>query len=54
VDHIEKVIEAAAETVVADAVAYVKAHPNYGPIVAAPSFRKMAVSGPVWWSATCC
>jgi carbon monoxide dehydrogenase subunit G len=35
VDHIEKVIEAAAETVVADAVAYVKAHPNYGPIVAA-------------------
>lgn len=33
--HIEKVIEAASDVVVADAVAYVKAHPNYLPIVAA-------------------
>ena len=31
--HIEKAIEAAAEAVVADTVAYVKAHPSYGQIV---------------------
>ena len=35
VDHIAKVIEAAADVVVADAITYVKAHPQYGPIVAA-------------------
>jgi carbon monoxide dehydrogenase subunit G len=33
--HIEHTVEAACEAVVADAVAYVKAHPQYGPIVAA-------------------
>ena len=35
IDHIAKVIEAAADVVVADAITYVKAHPQYGPIVAA-------------------
>ena len=33
--HIERAIEAAAEAVVEDTVAYVKAHPQYGPIIAA-------------------
>jgi hypothetical protein len=33
--HIEQVIAAATDTVVADAIAYVKAHPQYGQIVQA-------------------
>lgn len=34
-NQIEKAVEAAAEVVVADAVAWVKAHPNYPRIVEA-------------------
>jgi hypothetical protein len=33
--HIEKAIAAATDALVADTVAYVKAHPQYGPIVQA-------------------
>jgi hypothetical protein len=33
--HIERAIEAAAEAVVADTVAYVKSHPQYGAIIQA-------------------
>jgi hypothetical protein len=33
--HIERAIEAAAEAVVQDTVAYVKGHPQYGPIIQA-------------------
>jgi len=32
-DKIEKAIEAAAEAAVADAIAMVKAHPNYQPVI---------------------
>ena len=40
--HIEKTIEAATETVVADAVAYVKGHPQYQQIVAALGEKAIA------------
>lgn len=35
IQHVEKTIAAAADTVVADAIAYVRQHPQYGQIVQA-------------------
>jgi len=40
--HIEHAIAAAADEVVRDAVAYVKAHPQYGQIVAALGDKAIA------------